>query len=385
MKILSYLVLGIMAVSLVGCRAKTPRLQGPVEQFEPVSHEFEQEEAALMELDVVVNVDVSASMDRIQNDVAGQVVNLIAELASNPMIDYRISILASHDSRGVEAGLKSPFEFGVALPLKSDDGTEIPGARYIGNDRFSNEDVANIFSNSLKIGGFHPKDGYASQYEELFSPVLQFVSASGQTNPLNQGAYRPGAHLMVMFVTDSGDSTFGISGEDFFNRLVSLKGGDASKVMVSGIVIPTAQSTSAGCLRDHSGKVPVKIEAAVRAAQNASGSGAGGRISNICKTRANGALAEDMAQIGKDVKDRLGNPIIKLSGVPEEGNEDFPFTVSLGGYQLIKGTHWIYLPRTRSIKLINITPLVEQYGRVPVVKYTPVSVANKGTGKVKPL
>src|SRR5690606_30105689 len=93
-------------------------------------------------------------------------------------------------------------------------------------------------------------------YEKFFEPLLTAL-----TRPEQQDFVREDALLAIFFLTDAEEATYWIDVPTLYETLVDLKGGDESKVVAYGAVIPTANtSLPPGCTRDDQGP-PKRLEA----------------------------------------------------------------------------------------------------------------------------
>lgn len=181
--------------------------------------------------DIIFVVDNSGSMYRHQQVVAANVHRFITGFAKAG-VDMHAGILTTSMHPNVPTG-----------------GGKFIGGYFESRDPDFNAKVANAITVGINGSGI----------EEHFSPVVTSL-----TEPListtHTGFLREDAHLIVVFVTDADDQS-ALSAADFTAFLKALKGGDATKVHLAAVIVPT--NAPATCDRAQE-PPPVKIEMALK-------------------------------------------------------------------------------------------------------------------------
>ena len=119
----------------------------------------------------------------------------------------------------------------------------------------------------------------------------------------NQGFYEKDAYLAVIFLSDADDVTPGLSGEEFYQRLVELKGGDRSKIIIAA-ALPNLNSTDDDCKTD--GRGPLQAFPALLAKS-------GALYADLCS----GNFGADLAKFGQYLVQRVGSQQIQLPFTPD--------------------------------------------------------------------
>lgn len=294
----------ILAFALLfnACGVKSPERQAPPEKFSEVTAEVAQE-ATLPEpkVNILFVVDNSGSMKGYQAKMAANIQLFAETFFENSRVDYRIGVVPVYDSKYLNdktvyatSGLRKMNPLGELVTLKGADGAEIPGQVYITRDTPNPKEV---LKNTVMIG-----TQWGPEAEESFSPVLAITNL--QTNlEKNKGFYEPEAYLAVIFLTDADDVTPGLSAEDFYQRLINLKGGDRSKVLIAA-ALPNRDNHDQSCAKD--GRGPVQAFPSLLSVS-------GGIFADLCSRDFGAHLAE----FGHNLVQRLAAQKRQLDFTPD--------------------------------------------------------------------
>ena len=127
---------------------------------------------------------------------------------------------------------------------------------------------------------------WGPEAEESFSPVLAVLDPKQNTEK-NNGFYQDDAYLVVFFLTDADDVTPGLSAESFYEKLLSSKGGDASKIIIAA-ALPNLENNSENCKKD--GRGPVQAFPALLTAS-------GGIHADLCSDH----FADTLIKVGDQI------------------------------------------------------------------------------------
>ncbi len=379
----SILALGVIA-SLAACKAQSPKMQGPVQSFDPVEEDgIEQVELEPQQLDVVFVMDNSSSMGPHQKLIQQEIPKFVHGFKRNALIDSHVMVLPIYDKRGFEEekrqNLVNPLGILLALKDPAKNGAAVDGPRFVTRDTPRMEDLLGATLNM----GASKGQGVGPRYEEMFSPVIALLSQT-QDAPENAGAIRANAHLVVIPVTDAEDSTEGWNAQMFVDFLVSKKGGNKAKVAVHPVIIPSTEPVtkdSNHCPRDYMNMAPAKLETAAGLT--------GGQFVNLCKAD----FGEKLAEVGILIAESVGTQPIKLKGVPDENrvyrDEKNPDNTSSVAVRFktrdldAKKGEYFYDPNTKTVTLSGNIELTPEDGKKPKILYTPINFTNLGTKKLE--
>lgn len=153
-------------------------------------------------MDILFVVDTSDSMCSDQSKLAKNINSFVANFTKNDKIDFQIGVTVTWDS----------VTYGDAV-RKFKNGELRPVVGQGENVRFVTPKTPNLQETLAKTlyVGFESFDKSkpettGPEYEELFSPILAALSDEMLSGP-NHGFRRPEAHLAVVLVTDTEDST----------------------------------------------------------------------------------------------------------------------------------------------------------------------------------
>lgn len=359
-------------VLLGACGVKSPERQGPPEKFSEVTAEVTQE-ATLPEpkVNILFVVDNSGSMKGYQAKMA-QNIELFAEtFFQNSRVDYRIGVVPVYDSKYLNdktvyasSGVRKMNPLGELVKLKDADGKEIADQVYITRDTPNPKDV---LKNTVMIG-----TQWGPEAEESFSPVLA-VTSSQINEEKNKGFYQSDAHLAVIFLTDADDVTPGLSAEDFYQRLINLKGGDRSKVLIAA-ALPNLDKKSASCATD--GRGPVQAFPSLLSAS-------GGIFADLCSRDFGAHLAE----FGHNLVQRVAAQKRQLEFTPDITTLKVSFGTEENPLQQIleRPRDYTFNPDTNEIALSPFLKLPRLEGASIRISAKPVSLGNFKNDRATPI
>lgn len=206
-------------LSLAACSPTTPKLvPQQTDKPEQVTDVSDTKLTFSRDLDILFVIDDSGSMSGHQQNLAKNSQLFTQGIVANQILDYHIGVLTSN--------MDDP-------PWRPVPGYGWRGELH-GTTKFITRTTpsgASILENNMKPG----TDGSAS--EMFFSPV-QSALTPPNLQGVNQGFYRPNAHLALVFVTDSDDQSR-LSASDLHKFLLQLKGNDPTKIIVYGVHVPS--------------------------------------------------------------------------------------------------------------------------------------------------
>jgi hypothetical protein len=310
-------IAGLVLASSLSCSPAAPKAyQAPV--FEKVT---DSKVVVDPRVDILFVVDNSGSMDSHQQDLADNVAKFTTEFTNTSFIDYNIGVIttdndSTYSSRAVCCG------------------------RLAGTPRFvtkNTPNVNNVLANTFKVG----TDG--STTEKVFDPVQSALTDPNLSN-WNAGFYRPTATLALVFITDAEDQSNNMDEDSFYNFLVNLKGGDTSKILGYGAIVPTGVS---GCARDSS-ETPLHIESFLKKLVNNRDN-----VMSLCDPNFGSRLAALAKDIVKNVSTiRLSRvpyvPSIRVKWgnleIPSDANNGWAFDASQNAIVFGPGIDWTAQP-----------------------------------------
>jgi hypothetical protein len=323
--------------------------------------------------------NLSANIDR-----------FVDEFTRKNPIEYHLAVVSVHDHRTYDSkaykekfaqasGFES-FENGEFRPVKDGPQSVIKNKYFISS---TDKDVNTLLKNTLKIGVQDLNKG-GPEFEESFSPV---AAAFGLPNGDKLSAekskrqsdffFGPSAYKIIFFITDATDDS-ALSASEFYYELVAQAGGDTSKIMAFGALVPSSEDAKT-CPRDPGG-APEKIEnfLGLTGQENSN-------IISLCSH-----FGDKLAEFGKSIRARTMPTIIHLTqSVPVinddpsttlrvfYGSQEIPFEKAPG----IKGFR--YDPNTNSVHLNPSLELTPEPGAKLSLKYTSVNPVNLQTSQIR--
>ena len=237
---------------LAACGSKNSDLQAPAETFSAVTLEAERTQSIKdPKVNILFVVDNSGSMKAYQEKFPRNMKLFIDRFLKESRLDYKIGVVPIYDSKYLNdqtiyrSGKRKMNALGELVSLKGLAADEKPGQVFITRDT---KDAENVFLQTVQIG-----TQWGPEAEESFSPVLAIADERINAEK-NQGFYDPEAYLAVIFVTDADDVTPGLSGEEFYQKLLQLKKGDRSKILIA-TALPNLNNHAVSCGKDGHGAV----------------------------------------------------------------------------------------------------------------------------------
>ncbi|WP_413287509.1 hypothetical protein [Bdellovibrio sp. HCB337] len=276
------LVLTLLGFGMAACSPATPDAYlKPKNQEEKVVQDNTQ--VFDPKVDILFVVDNSGSMATHQRNLATNVAKFTSTFTKSSVLDYNIGVLTT-DMDGYSWG-----------------GRKACCGQLAGNVRVVNKmtpSADQILAANFVLG----TDGAAD--EKSFDPVFAALSPPNLTG-WNNGFYRQDASIAVIFLTDAEDQSENIDANGLYRFLLNLKGGNASKVLGYGVLVPSNDTT--GCDRDEYRTTPVRIESFLSMVTNHKAN-----IMNLCDPD----YGTRLANLAKDIVDNVGN-IIFLDRPPD--------------------------------------------------------------------
>jgi hypothetical protein len=361
------------AAMFTACDSTNPELQAPPEVLGYVQVESTQSKSLTdPKVNILFVVDNSGSMKPYQDKMAANIEQFANQFFANTRLNYRIGVVPVYDSKYKEGemvpGFSSPRKMnplGELVALKGLDSKDNQSRLFITRDTIN---PGKVLKETVAIGV-----QWGPEAEESFSPVLAVMDPELNQGK-NAGFYEEDASLAVIFLTDADDVTLGLSGEEFYQRLVAAKGGDKSKILIAA-AIPKMAHRSASCRTDGRGPVQ-QIPALLQVS--------GGLIADLCSNN----FGTHLASFGQYLVQRVAGQKISLEVTPDistlkvlyglEGQPDSEM-IEL---QREKGDY-IFVPGKDEI-IINPNLRIQRIENAKIfILFIPVNYANHKNGRLK--
>lgn len=355
---------------LESCDVTSPLRQDKPETFSAVTSEKSQSSAAPdPQVNILFVVDNSGSMKNYQEKLSENIEQFANEFFDNARIDYRIGVVPVYDSRYLNdkkvygsSGVRKMNALGELVPLV--------GLNSNTRQLFITRNTPNpkeVLRKTVLIGV-----QWGPEAEESFSPVLAITDEMRNHN-VNQDFYIPDAHLAVIFLTDADDVTPGLSAEDFYYRLVQLKNGDRTKVLIAA-ALPSLANTSSECSKD--GKGPIQ---AFPSLLNVSGA----IVADLCSAN----FGRTLASFGQLINNRVSTQKIAIGFTPDIDSLVVtygPKEQSESERQRLERSHgdYIFFPETNEIILNPNLKLQANVESKIWITAKPVSLGNKKNDRI---
>lgn len=370
--LLNGLSLILASLLIQACGVSSPERQAPPETFTSLTDEVaKSEEMPEPKVNILFVVDNSGSMKSYQQKMSENIELFAERFFDNARVDYRIGVVPVYDSKYLNdktvykpSGLRKMNPLGELVSLKglSDSSSS---SLYITRETPNPKEV---LKQTVMIGV-----QWGPEAEESFSPVLAIMDEE-RNSSLNQGFYQQDAYLAVIFLTDADDVTPGLSAEEFYQKLVDLKGGDRSKVLIAA-ALPNLKNHSASCGKD--GRGPIQSFPALLAVSS-------GIHADLCSQNFGATLADFGDQLVQRVaaqkKQLPYTPDIttlKVTYGPDENPEEQVLDRSKGDYT--------FNPKTNVITLNPYLKLNKTPGAKLRITAKPVSLGNYKSSRYKKL
>lgn len=377
---INFLTSLFLMLSITGCGVKSPERQAPPETFTPLSEEVSQsEELTEPKVNILFVVDNSGSMKPFQKKMADNIDHFSNTFFDNTRLEYRIGIVPVYDSKFLNdktvyypSGPRKMNPLGELVPLKGLE-TQLHGELDEHRPVFITKETPNpkkVLRETVMIGV-----QWGPEAEESYSPVLALTTDETLNNTVNQGFYQKDAYLAIIFLTDADDVTPGLSGEEFYQRLIAIKGGDRSKILVAAALLnPNHRSLRCPSTTE---KGAVQSFPALLAVSS-------GTFADLCSHNFGSSLAE----FGNQLVQRVASQKKQLHYTPDITT----LTVSYGldsqpeSLQILKRPHdYTFNPQTNEIILNPYLKLTKIEGAKLKVSAKPVSLGNYKSKRFKTL
>ncbi|MES3037590.1 MAG: hypothetical protein V4736_06755 [Bdellovibrionota bacterium] len=373
MKNLTGLTIILSACLLTACGSENPDRQAPPETGKYITVEGEQVQTmADPKVNILFVVDNSGSMKPHQATMQKNVELFAKHFLSNPRIDYKIGVVPVYDRKYLNdpvvyptAGLRKMNPLGELVQLKGKSPDDKSSNLFITRKTLN---ARKVLVETVAIG-----TQWGPEAEESFSPVIAVMDPTINKEK-NGDFYDQDAYLAVIFLTDADDVTPGLSGSDFYDQLVALKGGNRSKVLIAA-AIPSLNNNSAECAKDGKGPLQAFPDLLARS---------GGIQADLCA----GDFGKRLASFGRYLVQRVGTQKVALGFTPDiksiqvtygrpGSSESERLTVPRGmnGY--------LFNPDSNEIMLSPDMDMPRQEGGVVFVKAIPANLANYKNGRLK--
>lgn len=374
MRLFKYSIL-FSLVMLTACGSQNPDRQAPPE----AKADYVTVEGSLAKslsdpkVNILFVVDNSGSMQSYQETMARNIELFSNRFFKNNRIDYKIGVVPVYDSKYLDdqtvyrSGKRKMNALGELVPLKGLDSADRQNQLYITRQTLNPKKV---LQETVVIG-----TQWGPEAEESFSPALAIADEKINTEK-NQNFYDQDAYLAVIFLTDADDVTPGLSGEDFYQKLIQLKQGDRSKILIAA-ALPNINNNSNGCAKD--GRGPIQSFPSLLAVS-------GAIYADLCSDNFGARLAD----FGKYLVQRVASERIALDFTPDIDS----LQVTYGPIDS-KESDRIAIPRGSNGYLFDseknqviVSPEIElprQDNSIIFVKAKPANLGNYKNGRLKTL
>jgi hypothetical protein len=306
------------SMSQISCSPASPKL-GPPPVYDGGVTVSEDDAGTLYSpaVDILLLVDDSGSMIDKQRRLASNIHEFTQALQSNPLFDYHIAVITSTMSHGNSGYNHNPGY----------DGHMVGNPHVI--DRSTPGGLA-LLERMVMVG----QDGNGA--EEFFEPIHTALTEP-TLSQYNSGFLRQNASLAIVIMTDSEDQQNSQTPQTLYDFLVNLKGGDKSKVLAYGAIIPVNDTTH--CPRDPDGP-PYRVEEFLR-------------IANPGATQSTYEFCICDPDYGQKLAGISNNLVTRASETLYLTREPVPSTIEVHfGSQLIPNdpdAGWVYDPAKRAL------------------------------------
>lgn len=282
------------------------------------------------EVDILLVVDDSGSMEKHQAEVAANMKLFTQVLSKTQILDYHIGVVTTSMDG---ASPNTPYDPNEPYGQAPCDNTSVVADRQraCGDGRLvrwktqvpwvdrNTPNGLSVLEQNVVVG----TNGSAEEHS--FDPIYYALTPPLTANE-NQGFFRPDASLAIIFITDSEDQSRTMNAPKLIDFLTQLKGGKADHVMAYGALVPTSLGTGYDlpCKRDEEDKTPVAIESVIAAFK--------GQEYNICDAD----FGTKLGAVAKDVVDKVGKvmylarPPVVSTIVVTYGTQTIPNDIEAG-------------------------------------------------------
>lgn len=357
------------------CGSQNPDRQAPPEaKAEYVTVEGSQSTSLNdPKVNILFVVDNSGSMQGYQDKMARNIELFSNRFFKNKRIDYKIGVVPVYDSKYLDdqtvyrSGKRKMNALGELLPLKGLDPADRQEQLYITRQTLNPQKV---LQQTVVIG-----TQWGPEAEESFSPALAITDEQINSQK-NQNFYDADAYLAVIFLTDADDVTPGLSGEDFYQKLVQLKNGDRSKILIAA-ALPNLNNSSSTCTKD--GRGPIQAFPSLLAVS-------GAIYADLCSENFGARLAD----FGKYLVQRVASEHIALNFTPDI--ESLQVTYGPVGsseaerIQIPRGANgYLFDSEKNQVIISPDIELPQRDNSIIFVKAKPANLGNYKNGRLKTL
>ncbi len=354
---------------LAACSSKNSDLQAPAEKHHFVSVAAETQSVKDPKVNILFVVDNSGSMKEYQEKLAQNMMLFSNRFFKNSRIDYKIGVVPVYDSKYLndqtvyKSGKRKMNALGELVPLKGLASDDKQNQLFITRQT---KNAKEVLQKTVAIGV-----QWGPEAEESFSPVLAI--ADEQINAKNQGFYDADAYLAVIFLTDADDVTPGLSGEDFYRRLIELKGGDRSKIFIAA-ALPNLNNLSSECGTD--GRGPLQSFPALLAAS-------GAMNLDLCSKK----FGTELGNFGEYLLQRVGTQRIALGFTPDVSSIEVTYgTADTPESERVKiprgSAGYFFDPDQNEVILSNELQIQQKDGALVFIKAIPANLGNYQNGRL---
>lgn len=360
---------------LSSCNSTNPDRQAPAEEeIEFVTVQGDQSESLNdPKVNILFVVDNSGSMQNYQNKLSKNIKLFSERFFKNSRIDYRIGVVPVFDSKYLDdqtvyrSGRRIMNALGELVPLRGLESSDDPTQLFISR---STQNPQKVLQETVVLG-----TQWGPEAEESFSPVLAIADEKINSEK-NKNFYDPEAYLAVIFLTDADDVTAGLSGEDFYQRLVQLKNGDRSKILIAA-ALPNLSNNSSECTKD--GRGPLQAFPALLAIS-------GAIYADLCSE----SFGNRLADFGKYLVQRVASQKVALGFTPDidtlEVTYGLPGSLESERVLLSRGPQgYLFDSEKNEVILSTEIQLSHYQGSILFVKAKPANLANYKNGRLNTL
>lgn len=365
----------IFAMFFSACGSQNPDRQAPPEaKAEYVTVEGDQLTSLNdPKVNILFVVDNSGSMKGYQEKMAKNIELFSTRFFKNNRIDYKIGVVPVYDSKYLDdqtvyrSGKRKMNALGELVPLKGLDPADRQDQVYITRTTLNPQTV---LQQTVAIG-----TQWGPEAEESFSPALAIADEQINSQK-NQNFYDADAHLAIIFLTDADDVTPGLSGEDFYQKLVQLKNGDRSKILIAA-ALPNLNNSSSSCAKD--GRGPVQAFPALLAVS-------GAIYADLCSDTFGARLAE----FGKYLVQRVASEKISLNFTPDIESLEVSYgpagSAESERSQIPRGLDgYLFDPEKNQVIISPDINLPQRENSIIFVKAKPANLSNYKNGRLNTL
>ncbi len=370
------LVMGLsFAILMTGCGSKNPDRQAPPDApINAVTVEGAQTKSVGdPKVNILFVVDNSGSMENYQVKLVKNMEFFSKIFFKNSRIDYKIGVVPIYDSKYLNdqtvyrSGKRKMNALGELVALKGLAPEDNQAQLYITRQTLNPE---RVLQETVHLG-----TQWGPEAEESFSPVMAITDEQINSTK-NQNFYDPNAYLAIIFLTDADDVTSGMSGETFYQKLVELKNGDRSKVLIAA-ALPNLDNHGADCTKDGHG--PIQAFPALLAAS-------GAIYADLCSSNFGARLAD----FANYLVQRVASQKISLGFTPDLQTLEVTYGMEGSAEQdrlkIPRGDKgYFFDPQTNEVILSPDIELPQQANSILFVKAKPAKLSNYKNGKLKTL